>query len=110
MGLAAKGKKPYFIDHINRKTTWEDPRSVLFAEPTHMYAIGADGKPTIKERQLAKPLPPLDLVAARRQVQSQVQMIKDLQAQLEKVVLEETCRPEVLEYETRRVRIVRVGA
>ena len=100
---AAKGKKPYFIDHINRKTTWEDPRSVLFVEPTHTPSIGADGKAQPQKKlELAKPLPPLDLNAARSQVQSQVKMIKELQAQLEKVVLEETCRPEVLEYETRR--------
>jgi hypothetical protein len=62
--------KAYYVDHINKRTTWDDPRSVLFASTAK-----AKGKTKELER-------------AERELERQMREIQVLQARVEAEVLQ----------------------
>eukprot|EP00041_Stephanoeca_diplocostata_P014348 m.259715 g.259715 ORF g.259715 m.259715 type:complete len:579 (-) comp19668_c0_seq3:208-1944(-) len=72
MGVTDSGT-PYFIDHINRQTTWEDPR--LTARPI----VDAE---TRRQRLCLQ-----QLKIANSEIRVQIEMIRKKQAQLEQEML-----------------------
>ena len=80
MGLSANSV-PYFIDHKNHKTTWIDPRSVLFRDSSRE---GHEQRMKIKQ-----------LKNANEELQSQIGLISQQQKQLEHEVLQ-SATPETL--------------